>query len=58
MHIRVLGCSGSEYLGHNFTAFFVDDFLLIDAGTIGHALNKEDQEKISHILTAIPDEAN
>lgn len=50
MKIRVIGSSGSELPGHNLPAFLLDDFLLMDAGTIGLVLNKDAQEKISHIL--------
>jgi ribonuclease BN (tRNA processing enzyme) len=48
--IRVLGSSGSHLPGHNLPAFLVDDYLLLDAGTIGHALERRVQKKISHIL--------
>lgn len=50
MKIQVIGASGSELPGHNLPAFLVDDFMLMDAGTIGLALDKKAQEKISHIL--------
>jgi ribonuclease BN (tRNA processing enzyme) len=50
MKIRVLGASGSELPGHNLPAFLIDDTILMDAGTIGLALNSTDQLKISHIF--------
>lgn len=50
MRIKILGCSGSELPGHNLTAFLVDGFLLVDAGTIGQSLGNAEQKKISHIL--------
>ncbi len=50
MKIRVIGCSGAESPENNLTAFLLDDFLLIDAGTIGHILDEHAQRKISHIL--------
>lgn len=50
MKIRVLGASGSELPGHNLPAFLIDDNILMDAGTIGLALNSADQLKISHIF--------
>jgi ribonuclease BN (tRNA processing enzyme) len=50
MRIRVLGSSGSEVPGHNPPAFLVDDFLLLDAGTVSLSLDRDAQCKISHIL--------
>lgn len=50
MKLRIIGSSGSELPGHNLPAFLLDDFLLLDAGTIGRALNRKAQGKISHIL--------
>lgn len=50
MHIRVLGCSGSEVPGHNLSAFLLDDFLLLDAGTVSLSLDREAQCRISNIF--------
>lgn len=50
MKIRVLGSSGSEIPGHNPPAFLVDDFLLLDAGTVSISLEREAQCKITHIF--------
>lgn len=50
MKIRVLGSSGSEVPGHNPPAFLVDDFLLLDAGTVSISLDRESQCKITHIF--------
>lgn len=50
MDIRVLGASGAEAPGHNSPAFLVDDFLLLDAGTVGLSLENKAQCKITHIL--------
>ncbi len=50
MHIKVLGSSGSEVPGHNPPAFLVDEFLLLDAGTVSLSLDREAQCKISHIF--------
>jgi len=50
MHIRVLGSSGSEVPGHNPPAFLLDDFLLLDAGTVSLSLDREAQCKITHIF--------
>ncbi len=50
MNIRVLGSSGSEGPGHNAPAFLIDDFLLMDAGTVSVSLSRSAQCKITHIL--------
>ncbi|MFP5212476.1 MAG: MBL fold metallo-hydrolase, partial [Acidobacteriota bacterium] len=50
MKVRVLGSSGSEVPGHNPPAFLVDDFLLMDAGTVSLSLDREAQCGISHIF--------
>jgi ribonuclease BN (tRNA processing enzyme) len=48
--IKVLGSSGSEAPGYNSPAFLVDDFLLLDAGTIAGSLDRDAQCRITHIL--------
>jgi ribonuclease BN (tRNA processing enzyme) len=48
--IKVLGASGSEAPGHNSPAFLLDDFMLLDAGTVSISLDREAQCKITHIL--------
>lgn len=50
MNLRVLGCSGAEFPGHNPTAFLIDGDLLLDAGTIGSVLTEEEQWRIRYIL--------
>lgn len=50
MLLRVLGCSGAEYPGHNLPSFLIDDRLLLDAGTIGSSLNEDEQWRIKNIL--------
>ncbi|HAA05289.1 MAG TPA: MBL fold metallo-hydrolase [Syntrophobacteraceae bacterium] len=50
MKIKVLGSSGSEAPGHNSPAFLLDDFLLLDAGTIAGCLDRDAQCRITHIL--------
>lgn len=52
--MRVLGCSGAEFPGHNPSAFLVDDMLLLDAGTVGAVLREEEQLRIKHILITHP----
>ncbi|MHC1742436.1 MAG: MBL fold metallo-hydrolase [Syntrophobacteraceae bacterium] len=50
MQIKVLGASGSEIPGHNSPAFLIDDFLLLDAGTVSISLDDEAQCHITHIF--------
>lgn len=50
MDVRVLGASGSEGPGYRSPAFLVDEFLLLDAGTVSLSLGSEEQCKISHIF--------
>lgn len=50
MKISVLGASGSEGPGQNPPGFLVDDFLLLDAGTVALSLHTEAQCKITHIF--------
>jgi ribonuclease BN (tRNA processing enzyme) len=50
MKIQVLGASGSVGRGRNTAAFLLDEFLLLDAGSVSRTLTSESQSKISHIL--------
>ena len=50
MKVRILGCSGSEAIGHNPPGFLVNDVLMLDAGTITSALTIEAQSRITDIL--------
>lgn len=50
MKLRVLGCSGAEFPGHNSPAFLIDSKLLLDGGTIGARLSEPQQMKIKDIL--------
>ncbi|MBI5664005.1 MAG: 3',5'-cyclic-nucleotide phosphodiesterase [Nitrospirae bacterium] len=50
MKITVLGCSPAELSNARLSGFLVDDNLLLDAGTIGVALDKDRQEKIRYVL--------
>ncbi len=50
MKVRVLGCSAVELPNANLTSFLIDGRLLLDAGTIGTALNEAEQWKIRHVL--------
>ena len=50
MKIKVLGCSGSETIGHNPPGFLVNDTVMLDAGTITAALSIEAQSRITDIF--------
>ncbi|MCK5427650.1 MAG: 3',5'-cyclic-nucleotide phosphodiesterase [Thermodesulfovibrionia bacterium] len=50
MKIQVLGCSATELPKSNLPSFLIDGKILLDAGTIGTALNESEQRKIKHIL--------
>lgn len=51
MELKILGCSGGKSIGHNPTSFLLDNFILIDAGTV---INKVDPnqliENIDHLI--------
>jgi len=50
MNVLVLGSAGSEGPGNNTPAFLIDDFLLMDAGTIAPCLDRAAQSRITHIF--------
>lgn len=50
MKVQVLGCSGSEAIGHNPPGFLVNDVMMLDAGTITAALTIEAQSRITDVL--------
>jgi ribonuclease BN (tRNA processing enzyme) len=50
LKIRILGCSGAEVPKANLPSYLVDGKILLDAGTIGSVLRKNQQWKIGHIL--------
>ncbi len=50
MKVKVLGCSGSETVGHNPPGFLVNDVMMLDAGTITAALSIDAQSRITDIL--------
>jgi ribonuclease BN (tRNA processing enzyme) len=50
MRVHVLGCAGAEMPNHNMPGFLVDRTVLLDAGTIGLALDFQDQRAIEHIF--------
>jgi cAMP phosphodiesterase len=50
MKVKILGCSGSETIGHKPPGFLVNDVMMLDAGTITAALSIEAQSMITDIL--------
>ncbi len=48
MEISILGSAGSEAPGQNSPAFLVDEWLLLDGGTVGLALER--LARITHVL--------
>jgi len=50
MKIQILGCSAIELLNSRLPGFLIDNKILLDAGTIGTILDKNQQCKIKHIL--------
>jgi cAMP phosphodiesterase len=50
MKVKILGCSGSETIGHMPPGFLVNDVMMLDAGTITAALSLEAQSRITDIL--------
>ena len=50
MKVKVLGCSGSESIGHMPPGFLVNDRVMLDAGTVSAALSVEAQSRITDIF--------
>jgi len=50
MRVQVLGCAGAEFPKHNMPGFLIDRTVLLDAGTIGLALDFKDQRAIEDIF--------
>lgn len=50
MKVKVLGCSGSETIGHMPPGFLVNDRVMLDAGTISAALSIKAQSRITDIF--------
>jgi ribonuclease BN (tRNA processing enzyme) len=48
--IKVLGCSGAEFPGHNTSTFLLNDEILFDAGSLTNVLNEKAQLKVKHIF--------
>ncbi len=50
MKVRILGCSGSEAVGHLPPGLLVNDVMMLDAGTITEALTIQAQSRITDVL--------
>ncbi|MCL4457263.1 MAG: 3',5'-cyclic-nucleotide phosphodiesterase [Nitrospirae bacterium] len=50
MKIKVLGCSGAEFPGHNPPAFLLDDDIVFDAGSLTSTLVEAEQAKLKNIF--------
>jgi ribonuclease BN (tRNA processing enzyme) len=50
MKIKVLGCAGAEFPGHNPPGFLLDDEILFDAGSLTNVLDEREQGKIKDIF--------
>ena len=50
MQVNILGSAGSEAPGVNPPAFLIDDFLLLDAGTVSLTLDQIAQCRLTHIF--------
>jgi len=50
MKIKVLGCSGAEFPGHNQPGFLLGQEILFDAGSVTNVLHEKEQLKIKNIF--------
>ena len=50
MKLKVIGCSGAEFPGHNSPGFLLDEEILFDAGSLTNVLNEREQYKIRNIF--------
>jgi len=50
MELRVLGCNGGLAPGARTTAFLIDGWLLVDAGTVGSVLPEPEMNRITHVV--------
>jgi ribonuclease BN (tRNA processing enzyme) len=50
MKIRVLGCSGAKFPGHNVPGFLLNDDIVFDAGSLTGVLDERAQLKIKDIF--------
>jgi 3',5'-cyclic-nucleotide phosphodiesterase len=52
MKVRILGCYGGVTQYHRVTSFLLNDSVLLDAGTVSEALDKDELKKIRTILVS------
>lgn len=50
MKIKVLGCSGAKFPGHNVPGFLLNNEIVFDAGSLTGVLNEKAQLKIKNIF--------
>jgi len=50
MKIKVLGCAGSAFPGHNLSSLLLNHKILFDAGSLTHVLAEKDQLTIEHVF--------
>ncbi len=50
MEIRVLGCAGAEFPGHNPPGFLVNGKILLDAGSLTTVLTEKEQYRIRNVF--------
>jgi ribonuclease BN (tRNA processing enzyme) len=50
MKIKVIGCSGAAFPGHNTPSFLLDNEIIFDAGSITNALDEKAQMRIKHMF--------
>jgi ribonuclease BN (tRNA processing enzyme) len=50
MKIKVIGCSGAAFPGHNTPSFLLNNEIVFDAGSITGVLDEKAQMKIKHIF--------
>jgi ribonuclease BN (tRNA processing enzyme) len=50
VRIKVLGCSGAEFPGHNPPSFLLDESLVFDAGSLTSVLSERAQLRVKHIF--------
>lgn len=50
MNIKVIGCSGAEFPGHNAPGFLLNNEILFDAGSLTSVLDEKAQLKIKNVF--------
>jgi hypothetical protein len=53
MRLKIIGCSGAEFPGHNSPCFFLpDNEIISDAGSVTTALDEKTHLKIRNVFIA------